>query len=173
MASVGYAFSLIFGLMSSIANPILYTSLNESFRDALRDSQFSRWVSVRRSSQKLHNRRGQTGDDDPETTQNNNDKAEEPQISGCSRSVVLILQEDDSGKLSLPSNLSGNGFDVSRLTVSPTLELPEVRVDGFCANEKRKKKAVFFDAVEAESKNGPKLCKVDSGEDRQLLETDL
>ena len=35
MASVGYAFSLLFGLTTPMANPILYTSLNESFRTTL------------------------------------------------------------------------------------------------------------------------------------------
>jgi hypothetical protein len=35
MASVGYAFALLFGLATTIANPILYTSLNESFRTTL------------------------------------------------------------------------------------------------------------------------------------------
>ncbi|TRY72733.1 hypothetical protein TCAL_11189 [Tigriopus californicus] len=176
MPSVGYAFSLIFGLMSSIANPILYTSLNESFRDALRDSQFSRWVSVRRSSQKLQNRRSQMGEYDPETTKNNNDKIEERQLSGCSRTVVLILQEEGSGKLSLPSPLSGNGFDVSRVTVSPKSELPEVQIQGHLSTEmkkKKKKKAVLFDGLDPEEKNEPRLCKPDNEEDRQLLETDL
>ncbi len=31
---VGYALSLAFGMVTTIANPILYTSLNEGFREA-------------------------------------------------------------------------------------------------------------------------------------------
>ena len=39
MVAVGYAFSLSFGLLTSIANPILYTSLNEGFREAAATSR--------------------------------------------------------------------------------------------------------------------------------------
>ena len=34
MAYVGYAVTLAFGMLTTIANPILYTSLNEGFREA-------------------------------------------------------------------------------------------------------------------------------------------
>ena len=36
-AGVGYALSLLCGLMTSVANPILYSSLNENFRKAVKD----------------------------------------------------------------------------------------------------------------------------------------
>ena len=38
MVFVGYAFALAFGITTSVANPILYTSLNESFRHTLKAS---------------------------------------------------------------------------------------------------------------------------------------
>ena len=40
MKSVFYAILFYFGLLTTIANPILYSSLNESFREAFRATRY-------------------------------------------------------------------------------------------------------------------------------------